>query len=205
MASLGSQLGRSLEAPPVPSSKSDLVDYAGGRRELVELLTGQDGPPRRTSYAAGARGDSRYANDRREWRNAQRRVERWTTAAGERRGATPAKLTPAQKRAIRRDANERHRAELKRRGLRARLTATVRVSKDRRTRTMPARGTPGVLLDGETVAEILDEIAEEGRAAAADDFLGAFFDAYGIGEEVEVDEEEETTLKVWVNGEREPM
>lgn len=203
--SIASQLGRSLEAPPVPSDKAELVEYAGGRRAMVELLTGMDSPPRRNNYPPGARGDSRFANDRRTWTSTQRRVQRWTTEAGERRGTRPVQLTTQQKRTIRRDANRRHRAMLRERGLRARLHITVRISRDKRTRTMPAAGTPGVLLDGDTVGDILDQIAEEGRAAGADDFLEAFFDAYGLGDEVEVDEEDtEAWLKVWVNGEPEP-
>lgn len=205
MASLASQLGRALAAPPVPSGKRDLVDYAGGRRAMAEYLSGMDGPPKRSNYPDTAAGRARLSDDRRQWRSASRRVQRWTTEAGERRGTEPARLTTAQKRAIRRDANARHRELLKARGLRARLYATVSVSKDRRVRVMPAPGTPGVLLDRDATTEILDELADEGREAAADDFLEAFFDSYGIDPEVvELDEDAEVMLKVWVNGEKEP-
>lgn len=66
---------------------------------------------------------------------------------------------------------------------------------------MPAGG-PGVFLDGGTVGEILDELAEEGQDAAAEDFLGAFFEAYGMPEDAEL--EGVAWLKVWPEGTREP-
>lgn len=201
MADLGDVLGPSLNAGPVPASGRAIVDYAGGRRALVEQLAGMDGPPRKRDY----RSESDYQAARTKWRSASRRVQRWSTEGRQRRAAP--QLTPAEKGKIRRQATREKRRQIAARGLRARLRATVRVGSgfakrdDVRTRTMPSGG-PGVFLDPGTVQDVLDELSEEGRDAAAEDFLGAFWEAYGMPDDAEVDEV--SWLHVWPDGDPEP-
>lgn len=198
---LGAVLGPSLNAGAVPDSGPALVDYAGGRAALVRQMTGMDHAPRRGEYA----DQQAFEEARTHWRSAYRNAQRWD------KGRRPSKeaLPPATKGKIRKDANRRRREELARRGLRARLRARVLVptpnigrrKDDSREREMPAGG-PGVFIDGDTVAEILEDLAEEGREAAAEDFLAAFFEAYGMPEDAEI--EEVHSLTVWPEGADEP-
>lgn len=197
---LGQVLGPSLNAGPVPESGPALVDYAGGRHALVQQVTGRDHAPRRSEF----RDAEQFERARTEWRSASRNAQRWDKG----RRPTREGLPSSTRGKIRREANKRHRAELARRGLRARLHARVRVPSpmsrrggDERDRVMPAGG-PGVYLDGGTVGEILEELADEGRDAAAEVFLGAFFEAYGMPEDAEL--VAVYSLKVWPEGTEEP-
>ena len=188
-----------MNAGPVPDSGPALVRYAGGRAALVRELTGMDRAPRRSEY----RDAEAFGAARTRWRSAQRNAQRWD------RGRWPSRetLSPPVKGRLRRRANVERRRELASRGLRARFFARVRVASpgpgrdDSRMRTMPSGG-PGVYLAPAVVEDVLATIAEEGRDAGAEDFLGAFFEAYGFDADVEVDDVQ--WLKVWPAGEPEP-
>lgn len=199
MSDLAEVLGPSLNAGPVPDSGPALVRYAGGRAALVRELTGMDRAPRRGEYPDAAAFDAA----RTKWRSAQRNAQRWDKG----RRPTRKSLTPPVKGRLRRKANVERRRELAARGLRARLYARVRVSTpgfdrdDVRDRVMPASG-PGQYLAPAVVEDVLTAIAEEGRDAAAEDFLEAFLDAYGFDADVEI--ESVKRLKVWAEGETEP-
>lgn len=212
MADLGDRIGGALFDPgPVPSG-SGLVGYAGGRRALVESLSGMDGPPSRRAYG-GETADWRAANNR--WRSASRRAQRLDESgkAGKQRRNTPAeRLTPAQRGRLEERAAEAKIEDITRRGMRARLKVMMKVDSPNargggepaRIRTLPSGG-PGVLIDAETTREILQDANERGDDVAADAFLPAFWIAYGGGlDDLEVEIEEVYWLKLWPNGTPEP-
>lgn len=199
---LADALGPALKAGPVPRGGAEVVEYAGGRTELVRTLTGRDHAPKRSEF----RTSEAYEDARRSWRSTSRRVQRWSTEAGQRRAA-PA-LSPAEKGRVRRAANKARLERLGRTGLWARLRARVTVATgnagrkaDSRVRDLPSGG-PGVFLDGEDVRAILEELDEQGKEAAAEDFLTLFLDNYGMTADVEVDDV--MWLKVWLDGDEEP-
>lgn len=209
----GRQRGRSLEAAlapsfaaePVPTEAAALVRYAGGRRELTRQLSGMDGPP---PTSLRSRDPERYERERTRWRTASRRAQRWDTEGkeGKQRRATP-QVAESEARTLRRVASERKRVAARHNGLRARLYARVRISSpkakrggDERDREMPAGG-PGVYIDRDTVAEVLDALRDD-REAAAEDFLAAFWESYGMPPEAEI--VAVYRLKIWPEGRREP-
>lgn len=65
---------------------------------------------------------------------------------------------------------------------------------------MPSGG-PGVLIPGPVVRTILAQLGPD-RAAAAEDFIEAFWEAYGMPESAEV--VRVVWIKVWPDGTREP-
>lgn len=203
MADLEDVLNRSFNAPPVPSSGRALVDYAGGRRAATELVSGLDHPPRRGEY----RSDAAFDADRRKWNNAARSAQRWSTEAGQRR-ASP-KVTPAQKAKFRREANRRKREEGGRRGMNARLKARIIIHSpgvgkrdDSRVRVLPSINTPPVFIPASTVEEILDELGDGDAGEAAQSFLGAFLEIYGLDPDVDLGDVH--WLKLWPTGTPEP-
>lgn len=207
---IGAALGPALRSDPVPSSGADLVRYAGGRRALAEQLSGMSGPPAKGDY----RTPDEWKSASTRWRTASRRAQRLDEegrAGKQRRGTSKgADLTPAQKRRLRREATRRKREQMIERGMRARLYALVRTdtpkaggSSNTRERTMPAYPSPGVLLDKAMVRDVLESLEEGETDAAADEFIPAFFESYGVDPET-LEIEEVHWLKVWPEGEREP-
>lgn len=208
--SLENAIVPSLLAPaPVPASGRDLVKYAGGRRELAKQLSGMDGPP---ATSLRTRDPARYERERIAWRTASRRAQRWDdegTPGKQRRGEVkPAELTDAQRHRLQREARARKRRALGERGMRARLFARVRVPSpkakaggDTRDREMPAGG-PGVYIDPSTTLDIIDQADEHDEDAAAEDFMAAFWEAYGMPEGAEI--EAVYWLKIWPEGTPEP-
>lgn len=205
---LGDALAPALQAEPVPGNGAALVRYAGGRAALTRQLTGMDHAPRRAEYST----PEAHKAAQTKWQTAQRRVQRWDDEGKEgkqRRGAVKGPdLDRAQKTRLRRAANERKSRALQSRGLRARLKARVTIKSpgargrsDTRLREMP-QGGPGVYLDAETVRDIVEALREEGRETAAEDFLPAFLQSYGMPEEAEVTDV--MWLKIWPDGSPEP-
>lgn len=201
--SLSAALGGALEFDPgpVPSTGPGLVRYVGSQREVVQALTGMTRAPRRGDYTSPAE----FEAQRRRWRTAQRRVQRWGAAEGrQRRGLTKlAPLPPAVKRRLRREARVRQRREALRGGVRVRMLATVTVpsaggrADDTRTRWMPAPPGPGVYLAGSTVAALL-ELPEPRRSV---EFEETFLDEYGFDDGIILTVE---ALKVWPDAQAEP-
>lgn len=197
-------LAEALEDPgAAPAHGRDLVEWMGGRRAAVQALSGMSGPPRRSAYESA----EAYRADSIRWRTASRRVQRWTTAAGERRGGQRVVLSEAQRERAREAAVDANYSRAVRRGLRARLRARVEVSTpnprgrhDARVRDLPSGG-PGVLLAPEVVDRILAEV-ERDEARAAGLFREAFFEAYGMPDDATFSEV--LWLKLWPDGQAEP-
>lgn len=205
---LGDALAPALQAEPVPGNGAALVRYAGGRAALTRQLTGMDHAPRRAEYST----PEAHKAAQTKWQTAQRRVQRWDDEGKEgkqRRGAVKGPdLDRAQKTRLRRAANERKSRALQSRGLRARLRARVVVPSphargggDSRMREMP-QGGPGVYIAPEIVDDVMESLRENGRDAAAEDFLPWFLESYGMPEDAEVSDV--MWLKIWPDGTREP-
>lgn len=186
-------------ADPVPASGRDFVRYAGGRTAAVRALSGMAGTPRRADY----RTDDAYAEARRHWRSASRRVQRWDTETGAERRER-AKLTPTEKRRAQKVNRDRKRDAVRRNGIRVRIQGLVAVpsagkrGEPARDRVLPVEGSPAVELDlGD---ELLDTMREYGYEAALEHVMESFFDEYGMPY-AQVDN---ARVKVWPAGEREP-
>lgn len=199
MSSLAAALRHSLTAPLPPRTPAGLVDYIGGRPAAARVLVGlpPDGPlPRRGT------------SERRRYDAASRRVQRWTTTAGERRKPPADDL-----RRLRNRARGRASADLLRRleavGARARLFAVVDVPSpkpgakpDRRERELPAGG-PGQYLTPDAVRGFVAPFRARQYELAAMVFLAAFADAYGFLELMD-SLGDVVWLRVWPDGEPEP-
>lgn len=205
MADLADELAGALDDPgPVPGTGRELVRYAGGKAELTRQIAGMSGPPRRGDYADAVD----YEAARRRWRSASRRVQRYTTSGAQKRGARRVVLPAAERERVREAAVDRKWRDMVRRGVRMRLRATIKITSptpgrrdDVRTRDLPAGG-PGVYISPDELLPVLDALDDGDRERAAFDLQVAFADAYGMPDELEVDEVYE--LKVWPDGEPEP-
>lgn len=141
-SNLAAHLAAATSAGPVPERGDEVLAYVGDRRSLQQVLSGRSGP-------AGPKRDTaawREANN--AWRTAGRRIQRWTAGEGRQRREL-AGLSAAQRREIRSIATSIRESDLRRRGFRTRLRASVTISSgkkkgDTRVRIMPAHGVPGV-------------------------------------------------------------
>lgn len=196
---LGEDLAAAIADPgDVPRDGRALVRYAGGRRALVEQLTGLDGPPKRSAYP----DDAQYAAARTRWRTATQRVRRYDE--GLRQHAE--RLQPAQRRRVRAGARREKRTRLASTPMRARIRAVVVVPSpggrdDRRERDLPSGG-PGVLLPVSASREVFSEARAGDDAAAGEAFLPAFFESYGFPESGQI--AEVRWVRVWPDGTPEP-
>lgn len=198
MPSLDRAARELLAADPVPRGGPELVRYMGGRDAAVRTLTGLSGPPRASTYPETARGAQRLDQDRRRWRAAQRRVQRWDR--GDR--AAPA-LSPTDRRRAQAGDRERKRRDLRRRGFYARIRAKWKVSspgkaQDDRERTIPSGG-PGQHIPG----EVLDGDGDDDGETLGARVLAAFLDESGMPEDFQ-DESEVIGVKFWPRGTPEP-
>ncbi len=207
---VGDALLASLDqADPVPSTGPALIRYAGGRVALQRQLSGMSGPPARADFG----GDEQaYQAARTRWRSAARRVQRWSDEGKEgkqTRGRRRVALAAPERARVESAEVDRRWSRMIRRGLRARLTARVRVPSpiarggggDTRLREMPAGG-PGVLIPAATVAAIMGALDERNEDEAAGRFLDAFWIAYGMPDDTEI--VEVVRLKLWPDGDSEP-
>lgn len=213
MANLGDFLAQSLVAAEPPSEPGALVEYAGGHRAFTEAMTGLDHSPRRSEYPEGQRGAERYAADYKSWRSTYRRAQRADPSGKEgkqRRGTVEGvKLTPAQRQRLRAAATGRKVEKMRKRGMRVRMHAKMK-RKSPGKRGEPARWReiptgPGVLLEPEHAADILQLIraGEHDAAVAAfrDDVLDSYF---GRGGAEAWNIEDVDQLEVWAEGDPEP-
>lgn len=205
MADTGEQLAAAMSAGAPPARGGDLIAYAGGKRELQQALSGMERAPKRSDYGS----PEGYDAARRTWRTAARRVQRFSADEGkQRRGQTRTVLAPAQRDRVERAGDEHKQRAIRRRGMRARMFARVRIASasakgggDERDRIMPAPPGPGVLFPGPAVEDIFDQAGGDIDAAGAL-FEAEFLERYGLDAEFQI-----TTvywLRLWPDGEREP-
>ena len=204
---IGDALEAALGEPePVPSTGPALVRYAGGKAALTRQLSGMNASPRRGEYPT----DEAYRAARTRWRSAARRAQRYAEGGPEGRqvrGRRRIALGAAERERVRAANVDRRYARIVRAGLRARMRVKIAVPSpiarrgaDRRVRDLPAGG-PGVFLDPGEVDRILAELeADPDRAAGL--FREAFFNAYGMPDDADI--EEVIWLKVWPDGDAEP-
>lgn len=173
-------LGQLVAADTVPTQGPELVSYLGGQRATVSVLTGLDRSPRRGDYGEGAEGAAQHKADYTRWRSTSRRVQRWTTEAGQQRGRQRVTLDPEQRREAERENRARKLQRVRQRGIRAIVHARIVVDspgkggRDSRHRTI-SDGGQGILV--ENGAEILALVnagqLDEAQAALVEGFLDA--------------------------------
>jgi hypothetical protein len=193
-ADLAAALRRTLRDPgPVPTDPGALVEYAGGQRALTQALSGLDHSPRSAEYPTAARGRERLSEDRRRWRTAQRRVQRLDTRQ------SVARIDLAPRRRIIAQARARKVATGETRGVRMRVLLVVSVASvgkpaDVRRRWCPAEASPGELIPGYVVAEVLENVADQDLGG---ELLSYFLHSY-FGEldpDVQVGD-----WRIWIDG-----
>lgn len=177
---LDDALGRLVDADTVPGTGPELVTYLGGQRSTVELLTGLDHSPRRAEYEPGAEGAAQHQADYKRWRSTSRRVQRWTTEAGQQRGRERVRLDEQQRTEAERENRARKLQRIRQRGILATVTARIIVDspgkggRDSRLRTI-SDGGHGILV--ENGSEILGLVREGAEDEARESLVAGFLDA----------------------------
>lgn len=192
-------------APP-PRDGPAFVRWAGGRRQVAELLSGMSGPPRKADYA----DDGSYQAARTRWRTASRRAQRMDDEGkpGKQRRGAP-RLTPVARERVDELERDRRFARFVLNGARVRLTVTVRINTpdprkpdETRTREIPSGG-PGELVPAEEVADVLGLLESrdpsDAELALVDYVLVEYF-----GEGIDAEVEDVISVKVWPDGDPEP-
>jgi hypothetical protein len=111
-----------------------------------------------------------------------RTVQRWRSTGAERRSPGADRMRRLRIAAARR-AGERRRREARRRGVRIDVGGRIRVSRDTRDRTVS-----GLSVSGESMAEVLDLLAEGDREGAMEQFSEALGAENGFGDALEVED-----------------
>ena len=200
MADITTALAQALAPNPAVSTRGYVTALGGPRKGIRTLALLKTGQP--ASAALPPAGSA----ERRAYLAARRDIERWLKyeegGAGQRRKPN-ARWLGEQRSRVRAAAARGLIAGLRRRGARTRVIALVRVSRDERTRELPAGG-PGLSLDRDgtrlfTGLFLAGKLEEAGAA-----FERLFFLRYGQGEELGFELVDVERVKLWPDGEVEP-
>lgn len=212
MPDLADELAAGLMQPgAIPTSGPELIRWAGGRDALTRQLSGLEHYPRKADYPGNP---AALEADRRRWNSARRYVQRASDegkAGKQRRGTTAAgrRLTPAQRSRMTAAKVQNNWRQMFRRGMRVRIKARVTVGTptpgrkaDTRTRELPAAGPAVLIPPGVELNGVLLNAAQGDSGQAAFDLQVAFAEAYGMPDDMQIDDVLELT--VWPEGEPEP-